>query len=67
MLLSFNFRLLKIMVRVIFCVMVHTLCDNAHTLVSLGFGHGFVVFFASFVVVGASPFHLSPLLVGFAD
>ena len=35
--------------------------------VSLGFGHGFWGFVASFVVVGASPFHLSLLLVGFAD
>ena len=54
------------MLRVIFGVTVHTLCDRAHTRVSLGFGHGFFSV-SSFVGVGASPFHLSPLLVGFAD
>ena len=65
--LSFKCRVLKIMVRGIFCVTVHTLCDSAHTLVSLS-GLAMVFVFASFVGVGASPFHVCDrLLVGFAD
>ena len=59
MLFSCNFRLLKILVRVILNVIVQILCDNARTLVSLRFGHGLVGFVASFVVVGVSSFHLS--------
>ena len=63
----FDVILLKIMMRVIFGLTVHTLCDSAHTLVSLsGSATALCFLFASFVGVGASPFHLSPLLVGFA-
>ena len=55
MLFSCNFRCLKILVRVIFSVMVHTLCDNARTLVFLRFGHGVVAVSASFVVFVLNP------------